>query len=291
MVARVGVEPVDLLELEEVAPVPQRSRSGTGDGSLRWDISRHLRARCSSGCRRRAAGRAGRRDRRSTPGRSTTACSTRTGSCSASRSRTATPAPTASPSGCVARGRRRGAVRRTGLQQLPFNTLYQLVAAGGSWRRRAAPAATLLLHPGPARASGSPGSVGRRAHQRVHHRSCSTPGRRSGRRDLLDRLGLPADILPALRRARATSSGPLLPDVAGERRAATPTAPVIAVGSHDTASAVVGVPAGDEPFAVHLLRHLVAGRPRAAGAGAHREAAREAELHQRGRAWTAPSGS
>ena len=39
--------------------------------------------------------------------------------------------------------------------------------------------------------------------------------------------------------------GPLLPDVAARPRAA-PDVPVVAVGSHDTASAVVGVPAADD---------------------------------------------
>ena len=39
--------------------------------------------------------------------------------------------------------------------------------------------------------------------------------------------------------------------------------PVTAVGSHDTASAVVGVPAIGRPVRLHLLRHVVAGRCRA----------------------------
>ena len=39
--------------------------------------------------------------------------------------------------------------------------------------------------------------------------------------------------------------------------------PVWAVGSHDTASAVVGVPGRDRALRVHLVRHLVAGRARA----------------------------
>ena len=38
---------------------------------------------------------------------------------------------------------------------------------------------------------------------------------------------------------------------------------MIAVGSHDTASAVVGVPADGRTLRLHLLRHLVAGRRRA----------------------------
>jgi rhamnulokinase len=69
---------------------------------------------------------------------------------------------------------------------------------------------------------------------------------RSGRwaTGLAERLGLPAGILPPLRDP-GTVVGPVLPSAS----AALAGVPVVAVGSHDTASAVVGVPAGDEPFA------------------------------------------
>ncbi len=58
--------------------------------------------------------------------------------------------------------------------------------------------------------------------------------------DLAKRLGLPWAILPPLRDPGSVV-GPLLPEV-GEY-VGLPDVPVIAVGSHDTASAVVGVPA------------------------------------------------
>jgi rhamnulokinase len=69
---------------------------------------------------------------------------------------------------------------------------------------------------------------------------------RSGRwaTGLAERLGLPEEILPPLRDP-GTVVGPVLPSAS----AALAGVPVVAVGSHDTASAVVGVPAGDESFA------------------------------------------
>ena len=59
--------------------------------------------------------------------------------------------------------------------------------------------------------------------------------------ELAERLALPWRILPPLRDAGSVV-GPVLPAV-GET-IGEPGVPVIAVGSHDTASAVVGVPAG-----------------------------------------------
>ena len=56
--------------------------------------------------------------------------------------------------------------------------------------------------------------------------------------------------------------GELRDDVLAETGLTGPV-PVTAVGSHDTASAVVGVPGDVRPVRLHLLRHLVAGRRRA----------------------------
>ncbi len=64
---------------------------------------------------------------------------------------------------------------------------------------------------------------------------------------LLERLGLPTRLLPPLRDPGEVV-GTLLPDVAGEVGLPADV-PVIAVGSHDTASAVVGVPAEASDFA------------------------------------------
>ena len=137
----------------------------------------------------------------------------------------------------------------------------------------------MLLHPGPA---------GVLAHREGRWPSAPTPPPPSSTTPLARVVEGPARAARPSRRppARAASSpGDVVGDPAARRgrggRAAAGT-PVIAVGSHDTASAVVGVPAGDERLRLHLLGHLVARRPRAAGAGAHRGRA-AGRLHQRGR--------
>jgi rhamnulokinase len=71
--------------------------------------------------------------------------------------------------------------------------------------------------------------------------------RRGWATDLLDELGLPPAILRPTGRP-GEIVGALRPEIATDAGLATP--PVLAhVGSHDTASAVVGVPAEDERFA------------------------------------------
>ncbi|WP_436702186.1 rhamnulokinase [Nocardioides sp. BYT-33-1] len=131
----------------------------------------------------------------------------------------------------------------TGIQQLPFNTLYQLAAARGTAALEAAD--TLLLLPDLLGywLTGVPGA---------ERTNASTTQLYDLRTDdwaieLCRRLGLPWGILPPLRDPGSVL-GPLLPDVAHEIGAA-PDVPVVAVGSHDTASAVVGVPATTGDFA------------------------------------------
>ncbi len=70
---------------------------------------------------------------------------------------------------------------------------------------------------------------------------------RTWAKDLAKRVGLPDEILPPLREP-GDVIGPLQPEVAQDVGLPTDV-PVIAVGSHDTASAVVGVPAEDDRFA------------------------------------------
>ncbi len=134
----------------------------------------------------------------------------------------------------------------TGLQQLPFNTVFQLVAAQGSAALESAQ--TMLLLPD-LLSYWLTGEVG------AERTNASTTGlydvrSREWALDLAKRLGLPWSILPPLRDPGAVV-GPLLPEV-GEY-VGRPGVPVIAVGSHDTASAIVGVPAvptkGEENFA------------------------------------------
>jgi sugar (pentulose or hexulose) kinase len=127
-----------------------------------------------------------------------------------------------------------------GLQQLPFNTIYQLVAARGTPELEAA--RTLLLLPD-LLGYWLTGEVG------AERTNASTTGlydvrRREWATDLIARLDIPASLLPPLRDPGSVI-GPVLPSAAPELAGV----PLIAVGSHDTASAVVGVPAGDEPFA------------------------------------------
>jgi rhamnulokinase len=128
----------------------------------------------------------------------------------------------------------------TGLQQLPFNTIYQLVAAQGTPQLEAA--ATLLLLPD-LLGFWLTGNVG------AERTNASTTGLYDARSrewagDLADRVGVPTSILPPLRDAGEVV-GTLQPTVAASL-ALPPEVPVIAVGSHDTASAVVAVPAGAE---------------------------------------------
>ncbi len=128
---------------------------------------------------------------------------------------------------------------RTGLQRLPFNTLYQLYAERNG--PRLAAAATLLLIPDlfhywltgarVAEYTNATTTMFLDARQRVWAT------------DLLERLGLPTCILPPLVMP-GTRLGSLLPEVqhaVGLRRSVE----VIAVGSHDTASAVAAIPGLD----------------------------------------------
>jgi rhamnulokinase len=132
---------------------------------------------------------------------------------------------------------------RTGVQQLPFNTIYQLVAAAGTPALEQA--TTMLLLPD-LLGFWLTGSIG------AERTNASTTGLydvRSGEwaTELADRLGIPSSILPPLRSAGEVV-GRLLPDVAAAVGLGVDV-PVIAIGSHDTASAVVAVPSGDEPSA------------------------------------------
>ena len=136
----------------------------------------------------------------------------------------------------------------TGIQQLPFNTIYQLAAAAGTPAARGG--ADTAADPGPARLLADRGDR-RRGHERVDHRSCSTCRPGPGRPALMERAGIPprmfpplrqpGDVIGAVQRGPATSPGVTAP------------LPVVAVGSHDTASAVVAVPAAGPRLRLHLL--------------------------------------
>ncbi|WP_307854219.1 rhamnulokinase [Nocardioides palaemonis] len=128
-----------------------------------------------------------------------------------------------------------------GLQQLPFTTVFQLVAARGSAALESAH--TLLLLPD-LLDYWLTGQVGaERTNASTTGLLDVTTGEWSS--DLARRLGLPWSILPALRDAGSVV-GPLRPEVAADL--GTDDVPVVAVGSHDTASAVVAVPASEPGF-------------------------------------------
>ncbi|HEY3953794.1 MAG TPA: rhamnulokinase family protein [Streptosporangiaceae bacterium] len=131
----------------------------------------------------------------------------------------------------------------TGIQQLPFNTLYQLVASAGS--AQLAAARSLLLIPdllaywltGQAGAETTNASTTQLVDIRT--RSWATP--------LMARAGIPSRLFPALRQP-GDHIGELLPGPAEQAGLRTPLR-VIAAASHDTASAVAGVPAAGAGFA------------------------------------------
>jgi len=131
----------------------------------------------------------------------------------------------------------------TGIQHLPLNTIFQLVAAAGT--PQLAAAHTLLMIPdllvfwltGQAGAEVTNASTTQLYDLRAQAWATS----------LMTRVGIPPGIFPPLRRPGDTV-GDLLPPVAAEAGLATPV-PVLAVGSHDTASAVAGVPADGPDFA------------------------------------------
>jgi sugar (pentulose or hexulose) kinase len=131
----------------------------------------------------------------------------------------------------------------TGLQELPFNTVFQLAATTGTAALESAQ--TLLL---------LPDLLGYWLTGQVcaERTNASTTGlydatTRGWAIDLVKRVGLPWSILPPLR-SPGQVLGPVRPAVAAELGLAGEV-PVIAVASHDTAAAVVGVPAASDAFA------------------------------------------
>jgi len=126
----------------------------------------------------------------------------------------------------------------TGVQQLPFNTIYQLAAAAGT--PQLAAARTLLLIPD-LLGYWLTGEVG------AEITNASTTQLYDARQQcwasgVIAAAGLPGHLFPPLRQP-GTILGPLRPGVAGRT-----ALPVITVGSHDTASAVAAVPASGPSF-------------------------------------------
>jgi rhamnulokinase len=130
-----------------------------------------------------------------------------------------------------------------GLQFLPFNSLYQLTAdrLAGSLE----PADGFLLVPDLL----AYWLTGRRVAERTNASTTGLVNIATGQWDdaLLERLELPRSLFPPLVDA-GTRVGSLLADVASEI-GIDPATSVTAVGSHDTASAVLAVPALTDDFA------------------------------------------
>jgi rhamnulokinase len=122
----------------------------------------------------------------------------------------------------------------TGIQHLPFNTIFQLAA-----ETDLSAASALLLIPDLVCfwLTGSMGAEETNASTTqlydIHHHAWAV--------DILRAVGLPECLLPPLRKP-GTVIGELLPAIRG-RAGQRPGTHVVAVGSHDTASAFVAVPA------------------------------------------------
>jgi rhamnulokinase len=133
---------------------------------------------------------------------------------------------------------------RTGIQFVQFNTLYQLLALAEAQPALLAQAQVLLTMPDLFNYWLS----GQSAAEFTIATTTQMYDQRAGdwARDLLERLALPTHLLPPVV-PPGTVLGPLQPDVASEIGAGS--VPVIAAACHDTAAAVVAVPAQGGPYA------------------------------------------
>jgi len=129
---------------------------------------------------------------------------------------------------------------RTGLQYLPFNTLYQVVAARDDpWMPRAR---TMVLMPDLL----GFWLTGQAVAERTNASTTGLLDPRSGAwdRELAALIEVDPGLLPPVREP-GTSLGPLLP-TAADATGLDPPTPVTLVGSHDTASAFAATPATDD---------------------------------------------
>ena len=133
---------------------------------------------------------------------------------------------------------------RTGLAYNPFNTIYQLYAMKLEGDPVMDAAADMLFMPDLLAylLTGSRGTE----YTIASTSQMINPYSRDWDRELLARLGLPTNFLGEIK-LPGTVRGTLLPDIAKE--CGVDEIPVIAVGEHDTASAVLAVPAREADFA------------------------------------------
>ena len=126
-----------------------------------------------------------------------------------------------------------------GLQHLPFNTLYQFAAEPDLADRQALLIPDLLGY----------WLTGNKVAEQTNASTTGLLNATTGDWDepLIRKLGLPAGLLPPV-----VAPGPVVGELTAAVRADTGIGrpiPVTTVGSHDTASAVVGVPAENDNFA------------------------------------------
>src|SRR6185437_12183399 len=126
---------------------------------------------------------------------------------------------------------------RTGIQILPINTLCELVGMVAEGDASLESADTLLMIPDLLHYWLAGTRVGERTNASTTQCLDAVTGRWSG--DLLELLSVPAALLPELVEA-GTPLGRLAADVAAETGLDAPL--VVAVGTHDTASAVAAIP-------------------------------------------------
>ena len=131
----------------------------------------------------------------------------------------------------------------TGIQFLPFNTIYQLVAGRDDPSFGAARHAVLIPDLFGFWLTGQLGTEVTNASTTQLFDATT----HEFALPLLGQLGIPADLFPSLI-SPGDVLGPVHPTVVAATGIVADT-PVLAVGSHDTASAVAGVPAVSESFA------------------------------------------
>ncbi len=133
---------------------------------------------------------------------------------------------------------------RTGLAYNSFNTLYQLYAMRQEGDPTLDAAQDLLFMPDLLAwlLTGQKGTE----YTIASTSQLLNPYTRDWDRELLEKLGIPTHMLGEVK-LPGTVRGTLLPEIA--RECGVDEIPVIAVGGHDTASAVAAVPARDEDFA------------------------------------------
>ena len=133
---------------------------------------------------------------------------------------------------------------QSGLQFMPFNTLYQLYAMKKAASPKLDVAKTLLLTPDLL------------AYLLTGVQSCEFtmatttqlyhPGEQRWNKELMEKLGIPSNLFldPV---HPGTILGPLTSEI--QEELGVPAMKAVSVGTHDTESAIAAVPAGDEPFA------------------------------------------